>query len=201
MKIDHSGPFYHILYRKVSSTLPSQMDEDFQRLSRTLETVSKDGTRIHCFCLMPNHYHLFLEIPKSSLHAVLSHLDFYEESFNGRKEGRFPGGRYRVSPITSRIDLIEVSRSIHLSPVRASLVNEPSQYPWSSYFAYLALEMKWNWLHIGFILGQLGRDEEEAQQRYRCYVWGAVRKLVQKSSVPAPFPAGDDAGDVGHPNL
>jgi putative transposase len=201
MKFEAPGPFYHIIFRKMIPTSPSQMEEDFQKLTSTLETVSlRHGARVHCFCLMPNHYHLLLEAPQFNLHTVLTHLNLYETgSWSGKKASRLSRGRYRVIPTTRRIERIELSRSIHLNPVRASLVNDPSQYPWSSYFAYLESEMRWDWLQTGFILSQFARDEEEAQQRYRNYVWGAVRKILQTSPAPAGLPSWAHARETVHP--
>ena len=71
---------------------------------------------------------------------------------------------------------MELSRYIHLNPVRAGLVGDPSQYPWSSYLAYVSRDRRWKWLQTGFILAQLGSEEREVQRRYQSYIMEGVGK-------------------------
>ena len=42
-------------------------------------------------------------------------------------------GRYFSNLINNVIELLEVSRYIHLNPVRAKMVDSPEKYMWSSY--------------------------------------------------------------------
>lgn len=57
-------------------------------------------------------------------------------------------------------------------------MKEPSQYPWSSYLAYVEGERRWVWLERKFILGQLSSNEREARRRYQAFVGeGMVKSL------------------------
>jgi hypothetical protein len=71
---------------------------------------------------------------------------------------------------------LELSRYIHLNPVRAGLVEEASGYSWSSYAGYAGGKGAWDWLRCDFILGQMGSDKGEAQRRYRAYIGEAMEK-------------------------
>jgi len=74
---------------------------------------------------------------------------------------------------------LELSRYIHLNPVRAHLVKDPSQYPWSSYLVYSGREKKWDWFHTDFILDQIGSKKREACRQYQKYVSEAIGKRTE----------------------
>jgi hypothetical protein len=65
---------------------------------------------------------------------------------------------------------LELSCYIHLNPVRAGIVRDPIQYPWSSYSSYCSKKSKWDWLQRGFILAQVSEKIERAIRGYREYV-------------------------------
>lgn len=65
---------------------------------------------------------------------------------------------------------LELSRYIHLNPVRARLAEHPFGYPWSSYLGYEGKAKRWSWLQTGFILGQISMDDSKARKEYRRYV-------------------------------
>ena len=46
-------------------------------------------------------------------------------------------GRYKAILCEKNSYLFELSAYIHLNPVRAKLVKDPAEYPWSSYREYL----------------------------------------------------------------
>jgi hypothetical protein len=131
---------------------------------------------------MPNHYHLLLETPRANLQRILHHLNTsYTNYFNKKMErvGHLFQGRYRAILVEKDAYALELSRYIHLNPVRAHLVKEPSQYPWSSYLPYVEEEKRWGWLERKFILGQLSSNEREARRRYQVFVRGGMVKLLE----------------------
>jgi putative transposase len=60
-------------------------------------------------------------------------------------------GRYRALLVDANSYLLELVRYIHLNPVRAGLVDEPSAYPWSGQRAYLGEEVL-PWLTTEWVL-------------------------------------------------
>ena len=59
----------------------------------------------------------------------------YARYFNSKYQyiGHLFQGRYFSNLINNVIELLEVSRYIHLNPVRAKMVDSPEKYMWSSY--------------------------------------------------------------------
>ena len=181
MNTERPARFYHIVFRKAKSSLSFDMERDFEKWTETLESLSKrEGMAVHCFCMMPDHYQLLLEIDGNNLSGVLRKL---RSSRNGNRNGQEKGtanvkrGRHKVFPVFGLLHLIEISRQIHLSPVREELTCEPARYPWSSYSAFLEGEGKWNWLRRNTILDQFSSDEIKARERYRNFTWQQVRKF------------------------
>jgi putative transposase len=131
---------------------------------------------------MPNHYHLLLETPRANLRRILHHLNTsYTNYFNVKtgRVGHLFQGRYRAILVQKDTYALELSRYIHLNPVRAHLVEEPSQYPWSSYLTYIEGERRWNWLERKFILGQLSSNEGEARRKYEAFVREGMVKFLE----------------------
>jgi hypothetical protein len=120
-----------------------------------------------------------LETPRANLHAILHHLNTsYTNYFNikHQRAGHLFQGRYRAILVEKDAYALELSRYIHLNPVRAQLIENPRQYPWSSYFAYVNGDQKWSWLHTGFILSRFGASEDESRNKYEDFVADGIQK-------------------------
>jgi putative transposase len=106
---------------------------------------------------------------EQSVSKVLQMLGrYYVQYFNYsyQRTGTLWEGRYKATLIDSEAYLLTCMRYIELNPVRAAMVEHPSDYPWSSYH-YNALG-KPNELvspHIEYL--RLGKTDEERQAAYR----------------------------------
>ena len=65
-------------------------------------------------------------------------------------------GRFRGHLIEEEGYFLEVSRYIHLNPVRAKLVERPEQWPWSSYPGYHSQRQAVDWITYASVLGEFG---------------------------------------------
>ncbi|GGC85150.1 hypothetical protein GCM10007216_14830 [Thalassobacillus devorans] len=92
---------------------------------------------------MTNHVHLLVETIKHPTHTFIrqahSHYAIY---FNKKYDyvGHLFQGRYKGQPIPDITAFLQISRYIHLNPVRANLTATPDTYKWSSYPQYLSLK-------------------------------------------------------------
>jgi len=183
LRIEYPGAFYHITSRGNERKPIFRIKRDYERFLGYLESATERyGAQIHCFCLMHNHYHLLLEIPRGNLRQILHHLNTsYTNYFNARsgRVGHLFQGRYRSILVEKDIYALELSRYIHLNPVRASLVKHPLGYPWSSYLAYTGMKKEWDWLKMDFILSQFSRDKKKARNKYRSYVEEGIVKPIE----------------------
>jgi REP element-mobilizing transposase RayT len=87
---------------------------------------------------MTNHYHLVVETPDGNLSKGMRHLNgVYTQRFNRHHErvGHVFQGRYKAILVQKELYLLALSRYVVLNPVRAQMVTEAGDWPWSSYRA------------------------------------------------------------------
>ena len=92
---------------------------------------------IHAYVLMDNHFHLLLtpETPEGVPQMMQGVGRSYVRYFNQKYErtGTLWEGRYRSSLIETDRYLLACMVYIDLNPVRAGMVADPADYPWSSH--------------------------------------------------------------------
>ena len=101
-----------------------------------LEVREKYPYNIHSLCLMTNHFHLALETKQTELSKIMQLLlSIYAENYNKRHDctGHLFEGRYTACLIEDERYFVEVTRYIHLNPVKAQMVLGPLDYAYSSY--------------------------------------------------------------------
>ncbi len=179
LRIEYAGAFYHITSRGNERKDIFKSEQDFKKFLTYLETATQRyGAVIHVYCLMSNHYHLLLETPRGNLSQIMRHINgAYTTYFNTRRQraGHLFQGRYKSILVDADEYAGELSRYIHLNPVRAGIVSKPEQYLWSSYQYYLGKKMP-KWLIADFILGYFGGKTTIAQKRYSEFVNALVDK-------------------------
>lgn len=117
---------------------------DFERMLALLaEYAQKFGVAIHAYVLMDNHFHL-LATPSTveALPLMMQALGrSYVRYFNQRhgRTGTLWEGRYRSTLIESERYLLACMVYIDLNPVRAGMVAQPADWPWSSHARYVGL--------------------------------------------------------------
>jgi putative transposase len=96
----------------------------------------------------------------------------YATYYNKRWQmvGHLFQGRFQAILVDADAYLIEVSRYVHLNPVRAKLVSAPGDYPWSSYRGFIGQEKAAEWVETGVVLGSFGASKRQAYKRYKSFV-------------------------------
>jgi putative transposase len=64
----------------------------------------------------------------------------------------------------------ELSRYIHLNPIKTGMVEKPEQYKWSSYRDYINVNKSSKWLCIDFVLSLFCIKTSIAKKQYRRFV-------------------------------
>ncbi len=122
---------------------------------------------------MNNHYYLFLSTPAGNLSQILRHINgAYTVYFNKRHHrfGHLFQGRCKSILIDADEYSGELSRYIHLNPVRAGLVTLPEEYSWTSYLNYIGKRKAPPWLTTDWLLWNFGKKPTEAHMKYRAFV-------------------------------
>ena len=177
LRIEFAGAFYHVTSRGNERKPVFRSKADRERFLSYLDSAHhRYGARIHVFCLMDNHYHLLLETPRGNLSQILHHINgAYTTYINVKRKrtGHLFQGRYRAILVDKDAYCQELSRYIHLNPVRAGVVGKASGYPWSSYRYYVGKEKEPEWLTTELVLGYFEGSEGRKRGRYREFVEGA----------------------------
>lgn len=106
-------------------------------LSLAEENARKHQVAIHGYVLMSNHFHL-LATPETDdgIPQLMQAIGRrYVRTFNlrHRRTGTLWEGRYRSTLIQAERHLLACMVYMDLNPVRAGMVADPVEYPWSSY--------------------------------------------------------------------
>jgi putative transposase len=139
------------------------------------------GWRVFAYSLLDNHYHLFLRAPEGGLAAGMRQLNGdYAGYFNRRHErlGPLMQGRYKSVLVENSGHWLELSRYVHINPVRAGLCERPEQWRWSSYIGYHRPARRPDWLDCAAVLAEFGRDEAKARRAYRDYMAEGLGKKL-----------------------
>jgi len=174
LRIQYPGAFYHVTSRGNERKAIYRNDKDRTKFLSYLESASERyDALIHAYCLMDNHYHLLLETPRSNLSRILHHVNgAYTTYFNVKRDrcGHLFQGRYKAILVEKDAYCQELSRYIHLNPVRAGIAKSPSEYTWSSFCYFTGLKESPGWLRDEFILGYFDKDRSVAERLYRDFV-------------------------------
>lgn len=157
LRINYPGAFYHVTSRGNERKNVFKSKRDREKFFEYLESATQRyDAVIHAFCLMDNHYHLLIETPSGNLPQIMRHINgAYTTYFNVKRArpGHLFQGRYKAILVEIDEYAKELSRYIHLNPIRAKMVKTPEEYEWSSYRFYIGETKPPKWLYRDFVLG------------------------------------------------
>lgn len=174
LRIEYHGAFYHVTSRGNERKAVFEKRRDREKFLSYLDSATQRyGAVIHVYCLMENHYHLLIETPLGNLSQIMHHINSaYATYFNIKhdRSGHLFQGRYKAILIEVDNYAKELSRYIHLNPVRAGITENPVAYEWSS-CGYYTIERKApGFLQRQFILSYFDRKPYRAMKRYHRFV-------------------------------
>ena len=136
-RIWYQGATYHVMSRGNRRGAIFKDAADYLCFLEIMMLIrGKVPFRVHSLCLMTNHFHFALETMDVALCKIMQKiLSLYAEEYNHRHgfSGHVFESRYNASIIEDELYFLEVSRYIHLNPVKARMVREPIAYDYSSY--------------------------------------------------------------------
>lgn len=117
-------------------------DEDYAAyVDLMAEWCAARGVAVWAYCLMPNHIHLIAVPPEETAlaRAVGEAHRRYTRRINFREKwrGYLWQGRF-ASFVMDESYLLAAARYVEMNPVRAGLVRDPADWPWSSARAHLS---------------------------------------------------------------
>jgi putative transposase len=190
-----AGYPYHIIFRGNNRGAIFYNDKDRRFFIECLKAAKeKTRSKIYAYCLMTNHVHLLLEPSSEDRIGNLiqslgrRYVRYINQTY--RRTGTLWEGRFKSSLVSKDEYLLACARYIELNPVRAKMVNNPKDYPWSS-FGLRAEGRPDELLDEDPVYKNLGKTSRERQMNYKGYSkisipqeeLSSIRNSVQKGGI------------------
>ena len=188
----------HVIQRGNNRSACFVTDEDRSfylfHLSRYL---SRSDCELHAYCLMTNHVHLLLT-PKhhnscGELMKSVGQLHSQYVNRTYRRTGTLWEGRFRSCLVQSEAYVLACYRYIELNPVRAGIVDTPTNFRWSSYPTNAFGEPNASITpHADYL--RLGRTMEERRLSYIQFVASTANEFDEiRSATNGGYALGDES--------
>ena len=198
LRVDIPEGVYHVTARGLEKRQIVRDRVDRQKWTELLGQVAKRRDwRVYAWALLENHYHLFLCVPHADLSQGMHDLNAgYVSVFNRRHRrcGPLFQGRFKGILVQEEYHYWELTRYVHLNPVRAGLVSDPEAYSWSSCALYFQRSLAPRWLAWEEILVEHGASTEVAERAYRRFLQEGLSK-----NCPSPLDKATASTLLGEP--
>jgi REP element-mobilizing transposase RayT len=174
LRIPVAGGLYHITAHSNLGRVVFQDDREREHFVGLLNTtVDRCGWSCRSWCLLSTHYHLYVLTPEPDLSAGIQYLNGrYAQWANWSRNERSHifEGRFGSVSVENESHSLEIHRYIALNPVRAGLVRNPQDWPWSSFRATVGDEPPPEFLDVRAVLAEFGASVSAARRRFRLFV-------------------------------
>lgn len=170
LRLHVPGGFYHVTLRGNHQNAIFYQHADRDLLDDIVaESLTRLAARVHAYCWMTNHIHLLVQVSDVPLGRLIRRIaSNYAQTVQRRlaTTGHLFERRYHAHLVDEDRYLLTLIQYIHLNPVRAGLVSDPSAYPWSSHRVYLRLKQQ-PWVTTEFTMHMLASHPDHALSNYR----------------------------------
>ena len=205
LRIQFENAYYHVTCRGNTGQVIFSNDADRSTFLDLLERSSDIyQTEILAYVLMSSHFHLFVKTPLGNLQEFMRHFNIsYTSYYNWKhnRRGHLYQGRYKSFLVDADNYLQEVSRYIHLNPIRVRYRSDMAldekrkylrSYRWSSYGGYLSQVERMGFLQVEEVLGYFGGDTAKGRRRHEDFVMEGMT-----GEMTSPLERGKGHGIVG----
>jgi REP element-mobilizing transposase RayT len=175
-RLDAPDTIHHVIGRGIAGikVFPTKKDRsDF--LLRVAERCEAGALMVYAWALLDTHFHLLVRTGSDTISSSMRKvLTGYAVNFNRRhrRYGHLFQNRFKSIVCEEDPYLLELTRYIHLNPLRAGVVkdmNELDVYPWTGHAVIMGKERR-PWQDRDAILALFGKVEGQAKTRYRQFV-------------------------------
>ncbi len=181
------GQYYHVFNRGAGKQKIFFTEHNYRYLLQLAGChAGKYGVTVIAYCLMPNHYHFLLrqETPEPFSKFIKVLFSAYVQALNMQqgRTGTLFEGRFRYKHVADLAYVLQLSRYIHLNPVKAGLVYGPEDWQHSDYAEWIGLRDVTlgdsAFIQSSFPVGSEYRafvadaaDQSKHYEKLRQYVW------------------------------
>ena len=192
LRVEYAGALYHVMNRGNRRERVFRKVADYELFLDRLERFSAEfNVDVLSYCVMPNHFHLFLRTRQANVSRFMQSLLTSFTVFLNRRDqtsGHIFQGRFKAQLVEGAGYFDTLSRYIHLNPIRvksmAALPVEEkrrllTEFRWSSFPALAGLASAPEWLKMEDVLKGFGKEPLEQMQNYRLYVEEGLLKGIE----------------------
>jgi REP-associated tyrosine transposase len=174
-RLDAPGALHHVIGGGIERTSIFRTDRDRADFLNRLANQCLGGNLIvYAWCLLSNHFHLLVRTGREPLSRSMEKLlTGYVVNFNLRHQrtGHLFQNRYKSIICEDDPYLLELTRYIHLNPLRAGMVGDPEElnhYRWAGHSAIMG-RVEREWQDVETVLAYFGRGRG-AVEKYEQFV-------------------------------
>jgi putative transposase len=176
LRVEYEGAFYHVTARGNERGKIFFSKRDYEKFKEYIAAAKERfGFILHAYVLMTNHYHMIIETPEKNLSKIMHYINSSYTIYTNikrKRSGHLFQGRYKAILVDKDSYLLELSRYLHLNPVRLNMAQKPEEYPHSSYRSYVTGQVE-SIVNRDTILEMMTTRRKEAPDRYRKFVESA----------------------------
>ncbi|HEX3806732.1 MAG TPA: transposase [Gaiellaceae bacterium] len=175
--VDPQG-IYHVMSRGNYRRTIFPDEAHYRRHLFLVQRVSlRRGWVVLDWCLMPNHYHLEIQLTDGGLSEGMRELNGCFSRWSNAVHaltgyGHLVRNRFKSKHVETDEYALQLARYIARNPVQADLVKEPADWPWSGYRAFAGLEHPLPFHRPECVLRLFHEDPRRARRQYRLHVEG-----------------------------
>ncbi|MGR9073745.1 MAG: transposase [Gammaproteobacteria bacterium] len=178
LRIELAGGLYHVTSRGDRREDIYLTDDDRRMwLEIFADTCRRHRWLCHAYCLMNNHYHIVVETIEGNLAKGMRQLNgVYTQRFNRKYDrvGHVFQGRYKSIVVDRDSYLLSLLRYVVLNPVRAGMIRDIRNWPWSSYPAMIGDAEPAAWMAADEILALFSRKRHAAIHAYIDFIRAGI---------------------------
>ena len=179
-RIDAPGALHHLIIRGIERKVIFKDDADrFEFIERIESIFSESSTQCFAWALMSNHVHILTRTAETPIATLMRRLlTGYAMAFNRRhhRHGHLFQNRYKSILCQEDAYLLELTRYIHLNPLRAGIVKDISAldvFPFTGHSAIMGNRQS-KWQDTEKILAMFAKYRKTARRKYREFVEGGI---------------------------
>lgn len=183
LRIQSANILFHVIERgNARQVVFHDVSDHIRYLELIYRYKVKYRMRIYHYVLMNNHVHILVEptrdgtLSKFMMCLTLAYTKYYNKKYGC--VGHVWQGRFRAIPIQTDAYYLRCAVYIELNPVRARIVEHPSEYPWSSYHASSARSSH-DWLDEHPLLESL-KAADNVRNQYEALIIDEMQRVVMQ---------------------